>query len=542
MWKLVIEDDEGKRTVVPLTRDHYTIGRKEGNTIRLTERNVSRDHCKLRKANGVAPGAAAAHDPSKPSYVLEDLTSYNGVYVNGLRVAQAQELVHGDLIQIGDYRIVLQDDQAAEEEPLPMDSEELKATIPNSAAVPSPLRATNADFLDKPDRLIMLAGPTPGEEYPLLGDRLTVGRAEEANISVNHNSVSRMHCEVHALGEGRFEIVDKGSSNGVRVNGSDLRRGIIEAGDIIELGDVKFKFVGRGQAFRPGATESQQLAAISNRKANIIAGGGKTSLLPAVALGTLVAAGLVALWAYLGRTGTSPSPQPAPSASAVIDADTASLQDARKLADNGDYEGAHQKVAQLPDSSPARASADFKFIEYSWATNLLLRADTEQDTSVKRQLLERVTGSSSVDPTLRQKASERLIALDLPGSVPAPSRDAGKMTATPAQTTAKGPARGTTAPATTPDPTVPLPPPPTSTPRATSRTTGGGSAFDRASALVQSGNPADADKARAILEPRVFNKKATPDEVRLLKSICKNEHDTACVQACSSIEQQGSGN
>ena len=44
MWKLVIEDDEGKRTVVPLTRDDYTIGRKEGNTIRLTERNVSRDH------------------------------------------------------------------------------------------------------------------------------------------------------------------------------------------------------------------------------------------------------------------------------------------------------------------------------------------------------------------------------------------------------------------------------------------------------------------------------------------------------------------
>src|SRR5437870_2508443 len=134
MWKLVIEDDEGKRTVVPLTRDDYTIGRKEGNTIRLTERNVSRVHDKLRK--------------------------------NG-------------------------------------------------------------------------AGPTPGAEFPLDRERLTIGRAEDADISVNHNSVSRLHCEVHALGEGRFEIVDKGSSNGVRVNSADLRRGIIEAGDVIELGDVK---------------------------------------------------------------------------------------------------------------------------------------------------------------------------------------------------------------------------------------------------------------------------------------------------------------
>ena len=42
MYKLIIEDDEGKTTVVPLIRDEITIGRKEGNTIRLTERNVSR--------------------------------------------------------------------------------------------------------------------------------------------------------------------------------------------------------------------------------------------------------------------------------------------------------------------------------------------------------------------------------------------------------------------------------------------------------------------------------------------------------------------
>src|SRR5579862_1829468 len=114
MWKLVIEDDEGKRTVVPITRDDYTIGRKEGNSIRLTERNVSRDHAKLHKKNGVAK--------EKAVFSLEDLTSYNGVYVNGLRVADKQELAHGDLIQIGDYRIVLQDDAAeavdAAEEPV----------------------------------------------------------------------------------------------------------------------------------------------------------------------------------------------------------------------------------------------------------------------------------------------------------------------------------------------------------------------------------------------------------------------------------------
>ena len=47
MFKLVICDDEGKTTIVPLIRDEVTIGRREGNTIRLTDRNVSRNHALL---------------------------------------------------------------------------------------------------------------------------------------------------------------------------------------------------------------------------------------------------------------------------------------------------------------------------------------------------------------------------------------------------------------------------------------------------------------------------------------------------------------
>ena len=65
MFKLVIQDDEGKTTVVPLIRDEITIGRKEGNTIRLTERNVSRRHARIVRNNGAV--------------LLEDLDSYNGI-------------------------------------------------------------------------------------------------------------------------------------------------------------------------------------------------------------------------------------------------------------------------------------------------------------------------------------------------------------------------------------------------------------------------------------------------------------------------------
>ena len=47
MYKLVISDDEGKTIIVPLVRDLITVGRQDGNTIRLTERNVSRQHARL---------------------------------------------------------------------------------------------------------------------------------------------------------------------------------------------------------------------------------------------------------------------------------------------------------------------------------------------------------------------------------------------------------------------------------------------------------------------------------------------------------------
>src|SRR5262249_24509306 len=98
MFKLIIEDDEGKTTVVPLIRDEITIGRKEGNTIRLTERNVSRRHAKLVKQNS--------------SVFIEDLGSYNGIKVNGSKIAGRIAVAEGDRIQIGDYLLALKMDRA----------------------------------------------------------------------------------------------------------------------------------------------------------------------------------------------------------------------------------------------------------------------------------------------------------------------------------------------------------------------------------------------------------------------------------------------
>src|SRR5262245_39719129 len=98
--KLIIEDDEGRKTVVPFVREEITIGRTEGNTILLTERNVSRRHARLIRHNGTV--------------VVEDLGSYNGIKINGERIQGQTPVQDGDLIQIGDYDLAIQTEGVAQ--------------------------------------------------------------------------------------------------------------------------------------------------------------------------------------------------------------------------------------------------------------------------------------------------------------------------------------------------------------------------------------------------------------------------------------------
>src|SRR3954468_6080955 len=130
MYKLIIEDDEGKTTVVPLIRDEITIGRKEGNTIRLTERNVSPRHAKLSKANGTA--------------YIEDMQPYNGIRVNGDRIAGRAPITEGDRVQIGDYQLALKLDKTV--------------TPPTGSGVPEDVGGDEATTRFSKDE-----HPTPGE-------------------------------------------------------------------------------------------------------------------------------------------------------------------------------------------------------------------------------------------------------------------------------------------------------------------------------------------------------------------------------------------
>src|SRR5262249_52563406 len=157
-----------------------------------------------------------------------------------------------------------------------------------------------------------VVGPTPGVEFPLDKEHFTIGRSEEATISINHSSVSRVHAELIALGNGRFEIVDKASANGIRINSVELKRGILEAGDALELGDVRLRFVGAGKIFRPTVDQSHQLLATgtfdSAAPTALAPGGAKTGtgLSKLVGIGALVCVVLIIALVMLLQSGREP--------------------------------------------------------------------------------------------------------------------------------------------------------------------------------------------------------------------------------------------
>jgi pSer/pThr/pTyr-binding forkhead associated (FHA) protein len=527
MWKLAIEDDEGKRIVLPLTLDQYTIGRKEGNAIRLTERNVSREHARLFKKNGAPKKPGAATTPgvgggdADSGFVLEDLTSYNGVFVNGLRVTHAQPLANGDLVQIGDYRIVLQVEVAEGAQPAPADvANDVKQTVPG-------IRNPHTAQLQRPNRLVMLAGPAPGTEFPLEDERLTIGRAAEAGISVNHNSVSRIHCEVHALGDGRFEIIDKESSNGVRVNGTDLRRGIVEPGDVIELGDVQFKFVAAGQIFRP--SQAPPLSALGNREAmDTFSTRRRANAVPIAIFLSVVGLGTLGAWLYTRRppephASAEPVAAPAPSPGRVA------LDEAKAMCAAGDCESARAKLAApIDDASPLRATPEFRDIATKWADQLLARADAEGDANVKQSLYQRVAQDMAVDASRRKIAADKLQQLEavsnalppLPSAtVISASTKAPKSEETVAAVTHEAPSKHAAA-AVANDPAPAPSPPPKS-----------GNNDDRERQLALQNTPESKALLKQQLEQRVTRGTASETEIRLLVSTCKDLGDRSCVQS-----------
>ncbi len=88
--------------------------------------------------------------------------------------------------------------------------------------------------------LLSLAdGPSIIIDQPIL----LFGRHEECDVQLNSKKVSRRHCCV-ALVEGALLIRDLGSTNGIKINGKEVREGKLRAGDELIVGNFRYQVAG----------------------------------------------------------------------------------------------------------------------------------------------------------------------------------------------------------------------------------------------------------------------------------------------------------
>jgi hypothetical protein len=105
---------------------------------------------------------------------------------------------------------------------------------PATPAAPSPSSAPGRP------RLILSAGST--ESALMLDKPVTVlGRANECELRLDDPGVSRRHAEVRVNGRDA-EIIDLGSTNGIRVNGHAVPSARLIDGDRIDLGSTSLVF------------------------------------------------------------------------------------------------------------------------------------------------------------------------------------------------------------------------------------------------------------------------------------------------------------
>src|SRR5262245_6782959 len=91
MARIIIISPEGRqeRDLLP----HNTLGRHPNNTHQVLDRIVSKEHCHIDLVEG--------------RYVLRDLGSLNGTFVNGQRVGE-KPLNTGDEIMLGSTRVIFE--------------------------------------------------------------------------------------------------------------------------------------------------------------------------------------------------------------------------------------------------------------------------------------------------------------------------------------------------------------------------------------------------------------------------------------------------
>ena len=217
-----------------LTGQSLTIGREPGNDIIVENLLVSGYHARI--------------DSAGKDYVLTDLQSKNGTFLNGEKVTSTK-LKNGDQILIGKHTLIfalhpdeIEDDLKLTEETMFLEVAQggSEASAPDPQ---SPGLASTAVSAERPAVITFVTGGS--EEYELTKKLVKLGKGEEADIRLGGlftprvaATISRRPTGYHLSPTGRAKI----KVNNMQIEGSHR----LKEFDTIEIGSAKLQFYYKG--------------------------------------------------------------------------------------------------------------------------------------------------------------------------------------------------------------------------------------------------------------------------------------------------------
>ena len=189
-----------------------SIGRSSNNDIYIPEQHVSRQHAVINYREGV--------------FLINDLGSANGTFVNDERITEPYPLFSGDVIRL--YVPMMTFSATV--------TEEEKSRAEESGTLITAAVSTGHG------NLVITSGPQEGHNIPLLLKEITVGRATSNavwEIGLQDQSVSRPHAKLKYQEE-TWILYDLGSSNGTKINNTPVTEQgrPLRDGDIITFGQT----------------------------------------------------------------------------------------------------------------------------------------------------------------------------------------------------------------------------------------------------------------------------------------------------------------
>lgn len=239
MAKLILKYEAAVLKEILLKGAALSIGRTPDNDVVIDNLAVSGHHAKLLFESD--------------RFVLEDLNSLNGTFVNSQRIRKTT-LKHNDEVVIGKHTLVFFDEggtprvEATVEQTVPvakleetmvLDTKKRREFLQRAPSVTD--GGTAAVAAEKTGTIVVLSGKTDQKEYVLTSKLAMIGKSEMASVKLKGWFAPDVAAVINKR-EGKYQLSPSGKQ-GAKINGREIGGPTeLKEGDMIEVAGVKLQF------------------------------------------------------------------------------------------------------------------------------------------------------------------------------------------------------------------------------------------------------------------------------------------------------------